>query len=45
MNHKNIFSSDDGNWETVIDFVKETGKGMPMAELIKSLETYKRKNE
>jgi len=31
---------DEGQWETVIDFVKETGKGMPIQELITSLEKY-----
>jgi len=28
---------EEGRWETVIDFVKETGKGMPMEELLESL--------
>lgn len=31
---------EEGQWETVIDFVKETGKGMPIQELIVSLERY-----
>jgi prevent-host-death family protein len=31
---------DEGKWETVIDFVKETGKGMPMDELLASLKKF-----
>lgn len=34
---------DEGQWGTVIDFVKETGKGMPMEELLESLKRYEQK--
>jgi len=34
---------DEGQWETVIDFVKETGKGIPMEELLESLKKYGQK--
>ncbi len=37
---KPIDNEEDMHWETVIDFVKETGKGMPIEELIASLEKY-----
>ena len=35
----------DESWETVIDFVKETGGGMPIAELIASINAYGQKSK
>ncbi len=32
------------HWETVIDFVKETGKAMPMKELLTSMKSYRQKS-
>jgi prevent-host-death family protein len=35
----------EDNWETVIDFVKETGHGVPIAELLSSIKTYGQKSK
>ncbi len=36
---------DERNWESVIDFVKETGKAMPMEELLASMKSYGQKSK
>lgn len=36
---------EEEQWETVIDFIKETGKGMPMEELLESLKKYGQKSK
>jgi antitoxin (DNA-binding transcriptional repressor) of toxin-antitoxin stability system len=36
---------DEDEWETVIDFVKETGAGVPIAELIASITAYGQKSK
>jgi len=40
-----IDSADEDQWETVIDFVKETGHGVPIAELLSSIKTYGQKSK
>ena len=35
----------EAEWETVIDFVKETGKGMPMEEFLMSLKKHGQKSK
>jgi prevent-host-death family protein len=35
----------DDNWETVVDFVKETGAGVPIAELLASVKSYGQKSK
>jgi len=40
-----IDTTDSEQWETVIDFVKETGHGVPIAELLSSIKTYGQKSK
>lgn len=37
--------SEEEQWETVIDFVKETGQGMPMKDFLASLKSYGQKSK
>ena len=40
-----IDDADESNWETVVDFVKETGHGVPIAELLSSIKSYGQKSK
>ncbi len=40
-----IDTTDEEQWETVIDFVKETGHGVPIAELLLSIKSYGQKSK
>lgn len=40
-----IDEDDDGNWETIVDFVKEFGAAVPATELLASMETYGQKRK
>jgi len=40
-----IDTVDEDIWETVIDFVKESGHGVPIAELLSSIKTYGQKSK
>lgn len=35
----------DGKWETVVDFVKEFGEGIPAEELLESMKKYGQKRK
>ncbi|MBY0537877.1 type II toxin-antitoxin system prevent-host-death family antitoxin [Patescibacteria group bacterium] len=40
-----IESETDENWETVVDFVKETGAAMPLKDLLQSIKKYGQKSK
>ncbi|OGG70916.1 hypothetical protein A3I99_00430 [Candidatus Kaiserbacteria bacterium RIFCSPLOWO2_02_FULL_45_11b] len=37
--------SEEIGWETVVDFTKETGRGVPVEELLKSMKVYGQKSK
>ena len=40
-----IDDTSEERWETVIDFIKETGHGVPIAELLSSIKRYGQKSK
>lgn len=38
-------NEDEGEWETIIDFTKEIGGGMPVDELLASIKAYGQKRK